>query len=477
MIERLIRWLSYSRSPVLGRLFGLPPLLVGYDPAVHEAIIRNAERAVYGREGRGTYETRTSDELARLARRTLAQYRAQAALYGSWWILAARGLLFALALPLVVSVLIWRTLRNRSRRGRAPAAEVAVVVAAERVRAMAAAVFEGMPLYFHADRSMRFGVAEARFLARTIRACPAYLASPGLLLSVLRWLARYGYVTTAHRPHVMVNFFEGTAASSLLTAYLHERDILHVNLMHGEMFYSADCAFAEFDRFFVWGRHFEELFRRLGHDARRLAIAGSPDHRTLFREIREAEQPRGNSVLLVHNSVVTRLDSPDMPALRRLLRLLPSGWNVRVRSHPAANTTLAGYVAALQADPVVRENGLRIVPEPFEAISLPDALRRSRVVAGVYSTALLEGWVAGCKLVYLPGVIARDAVLPRHDGSPNVLYLDAAVSDASVLDFLSTPATLDTAEATRVDRLTQVLGPGERFATSRAMRSVEPLIV
>ena len=167
MIERLIRWLSYSRSPVLGRLFGLPPLLVGYDPVVHEAIIRDAERAVYGREGLRTYEARMPDELARLARRTLAQYRAQGALYGSWWIRSARGILLGLALPLVVSVLIWRTLRNRSRRDRTSAAEVAVFVAAERVRAMAAAVFEGMSLYFHADGSMKFGVAEARFLART----------------------------------------------------------------------------------------------------------------------------------------------------------------------------------------------------------------------------------------------------------------------------------------------------------------------
>jgi prepilin-type processing-associated H-X9-DG protein len=241
------------------------------------------------------------------------------------------------------------------------------------------------------------------------------------------------------------------------------------------MFYSADCAFAEFDRFFVWGRHFEELFTSLGHDARRLAIAGSPDHRTLFRQIREAEQPRGNSVLLVHNSVVTRLDSPDLPVLRRLLRLLPPGWTVRVRSHPAANATLARYVSALKADPVLRSNGLRIAPEPFESILLSEALRRSRIVAGVYSTALLEGWVAGCKLVYLPGVIAREAVLPRHGGSPNVLYLDASVSDAAALAFLSTPATLDGAEAIRVDRVTHVLGSGKRFATFQEVRSAEPL--
>jgi hypothetical protein len=474
-MERFMHWLTYSGLPVLGRLFGLPPLLIGYDPAVQQSIMSGVERDVYGAEGLAGYEARCPDELARLARRTLAQYRCQQALHGSWSVRALRGVLFVIALPVVLTVLLGRTVRDRRRLKSQESAEVVVFVAAERVRAMAAAAFEGWRIHFHTDRPVRLGFAELRFLARAIVACPAYLWSPGLLLSLLRWLALYGHVVTARRPRVLANLFEGTAATSLLTAYLHGRGVLHVNLMHGEMFFSADCAFAEFDRFFVWGRHFEELFQRLGAPAGRLAISGSPDHRALFLSVRDSAQPRPRSLLVIHNSLVMRADYAELQPLLRVLALLSRDWIVRVRCHPAANATHAAYVAALRADPAVRRSGVRIEEEPFASIALPDALRRSRVVAGVYSTALLEGWVAGCKVLYLPGVIARDAVLPRHGGSPNVIYLDQAVSDARVAEFIETPAQLDSVEAERVDRVTRVLHLGERFAPGAEGQIMEML--
>jgi hypothetical protein len=312
-------------------------------------------------------------------------------------------------------------------------------------------MFGDTDLVLHTDQPVHLGRTELAFFIRVVRECPSILAHPPLLCNLVRWLAHYGFVARHYQPARVAHFFENTASSSLMTAFLSERGILHCNIQHGEIVMNAFCAFAEFDEFRVWGRHFSRLIARQ-HNRAVVDVVGVPLHRELFHRVRPTLQPRPPRLLIIDPFLHAMYWDPR-PHFARLLRALDGAWEIRIRRHPADLQPVLALVTEWNADPDLVRRGILVVEEPPHEASIQDAIGRSRVVVGVSSAALLESWIAGCKVIYVPGGPSRASVLDRHAGSPNVCYLDDSV-DIGL--FLSGPATLDDLEQSRINDLTLV---------------------
>lgn len=435
-MERLVHWLSYSKSRAVARVFsGFSEVLLDADPQVQERIIRKAERRVYGKEGLQEYEHAAPSRLHRLARRSLAQHLCQKLLRPGFLVRVTRagGATFC-AFPLVV-LLLARSFPELLRRR--PSERLSRSVVFQRVQRLEELVWDDMfqtgPVARYRDDRVRLGMRELRFFGRAIRACPRLCLHPELVCHVLRWLAYYGYAAWNWRPELIANFSEGTAASSLMTAYTEDRKIRHCGLQHGEIFFSGFSAFAEFHEFRAWGIHFTEILERQHMPPETLTVSGVPFHRHLMMEVRPRSQPRPKRLLIVDPNL-SGLKRDWSASYLRLLRLLDGEWEVKVRRHPSDRRQALDYVSTWNTDPVLAERGVVVSEESPDSTPIEESLGRSRLVAGVSSAALLEAWLAGCKVVYIPGGPVREALLPRHGGSANIWYLDDPIDQQEFLE-------------------------------------------
>jgi hypothetical protein len=215
---------------------------------------------------------------------------------------------------------------------------------------------------------------------------------------------------------------------------------------------SAFCAFTEFDEYRLWGKHFSELLEAQ-RAAGRVHVVGVPLHRDLFHRVRPARQPRPARLLII-DPFLHELEWDHDAHFLRLLRELDGRWEVRIRRHPADKLPKLEHVLRWNSGSELIRRGVRVEEERPDQVPIQDALERSFVVAGVSSAALLEAWIAGCKVIYVPGGPSRASVMDRHRGSPNICHL---ADDPNLQQFLSTPILFDEAEARRIDYLTAVL--------------------
>jgi hypothetical protein len=143
--------------------------------------------------------------------------------------------------------------------------------------------------------------------------------------------------------------------------------------------------------------------------------------------------------------------------MRAVLQRLDRSWEVRVRRHPAELRTRLKWMDALNADPVLMQKGISLTEEP-PSLPIEDALAKSRVVLGVASGAMIEAWIAGCKVMHLAGGPCPDELMGRYQGSENVMYFDGTGNGEALHRFLFEPARLDEHEARRVNHLVTMTG-------------------
>ena len=422
--------------------------------ARHQEIIEEIELRVFGGRTVTDYERSAPSELHVLARRSLAQCLCQRKLLGSRGIQALRQLVYGVSLPGLLLVLWWRTWRDRNT---APldstAHDVFVFFLAERLKhSLDPSVVPGQA-YFQRRARTRFGWRETRFAFQVLRACPRIALYPELMANILRWTGHYGYALQHFSPHTVIHFFESTASSSLMTAFLHQHEIAHINIQHGERWKTADAAFSAFDEIHVWGEYFRELFHWQKSQAEKIVVAGHPAHLNLCEQSRCENQPRPKRMLLI-DPCIYGIDSFDYPALLRILGRLDSEWEIRIRRHPTDRRADLELLVALNRETRLKESGIQIMEERPEEVPIDEALSRTRVVVGVTSAAMIDAWIAGCKVIHFPSAATPLRLLDRYQGSPNVW--DASNEDG-MQHFIDSPADLGIEEWKRVNHVTRLI--------------------
>ena len=92
------------------------------------------------------------------------------------------------------------------------------------------------------------------------------------ILKNLIKIATYSYVIKNYNPNVIISSCEYSFSSSLLTYYCEQKNIEHINIMHGEKIFDITDAYCRFSKFYIWDKYYRELFFSLKADKTKYII-------------------------------------------------------------------------------------------------------------------------------------------------------------------------------------------------------------
>lgn len=125
-----------------------------------------------------------------------------------------------------------------------------------------------------------FGYLKARDLKYVFQILRHSGLRPYFLLRSIWKIAVYSELIDTYTPERIWVTQEMVFESSLLTHYLSDFHIEHVNFMHGENYFSIQVAFSTFTEFYVWDQYYADLFRSLHVTARKFVQFCALERRT-----------------------------------------------------------------------------------------------------------------------------------------------------------------------------------------------------
>lgn len=76
-------------------------------------------------------------------------------------------------------------------------------------------------------------------------------------------LSYYKYMICCYHPKAIIVHNEASYVGSILTKYCNDFGIEHINVQHGEKLYYIGNAYFRYNRCYVWGEHYKQMFLNL----------------------------------------------------------------------------------------------------------------------------------------------------------------------------------------------------------------------
>lgn len=370
-----------------------------YDEAWNRAVIERVRRQVFAGDGLRTSVAEMNDE--DLVRRSFAQHLCQQLLVRHTWLAWLRGIAALCALPVL---LVWYLGRRHFRAERAdpePAPYVAFVYYADHREFVSGLL--GTLTVTLSTNSGALAAADAWRLFRIMARYPRALLAPELVLRAVIRAARCTEAIRRYRPTRLVDFSEHSSTSSVVTAYLRALGVRYVNVMHGDRAPVAIYAFATFDEMHVWGPYYQRLFRDLHVSADQFLVSGNPVHRRL-RVQRALTLPSaaGRRLLVFYEYLIQ--SAPYLDLLLKLFDQVDHAWEIVLRLRPPRRREPPVTERLVQRvrDWWATEGGdRRLAIEYADSVDIVHSITSAGAAVGIYTTALMDAWVAGRKLICL----------------------------------------------------------------------------
>lgn len=200
------------------------------------------------------------------------------------------------------------------------------------------------------------------------------------ILKVLLKVKQYSYLINAYSPKAIIVNSEYSFTSSIMTRYCRDRNIEHVNVMHGEKLYYIRDSFFEFDRCYVWDAHYIELFKLLRAN-RNNYIIELPD--SMGFSIDDTIKQYDYTYYLGNESV------KEMKKISKILDILRlTGNRVSVRPHPRYSDLKCVQNVFYNFD-----------VEDTKEIAIEHSLKITRNAIALYSTVLNQAIHNGINII------------------------------------------------------------------------------
>lgn len=170
---------------------------------------------------------------------------------------------------------------------------------------------------------------------------------------------------------------EDSYTSSVLTEYCRRKNILHINVMHGESYLSLSRTFFEFDECYVWDEHYVELFSQKLMAASGQFIVEQPSCL-----VYESKYPIKKDVTYYLQNHTKK----QMEDIKKILDLMKVDY--KVRPHP--RYTKENYVNDIFALSHI---------EDFNKVSIEESIMSSEKLIAWDSTTLYQGYLNGKSIV------------------------------------------------------------------------------
>jgi len=272
------------------------------------------------------------------------------------------------------------------------------------------------------------------FITNLIKCFHKIVLYPELLMRVIQRLSQYSYVIEKINCKTIVTMSaEGSPWASILTAYCRMNNVEHVQIMHGIRFFSSQMAFAEFDKYYIWGQLHLEEFKKMYVNASKFIIIGNPIHQQMFRDISSDESLRSyHKLLICFNYPIMTLDQMTLDIINVAKQFEKYGWQIGFRPHPRRIQESSSFLEKIE-DAIMT----KIIVDNPKKTSLLDSVINSDVIIASYTNALTDAWIAGKKCIY---VYSPRIPLQEFHFSKNIKIYKTG-DDLS--DFILSPAVKD----------------------------------
>lgn len=86
---------------------------------------------------------------------------------------------------------------------------------------------------------------------------------PCFVFKIAIKLSYYKYMIYCYSPNAIIVHNEASYAGSILTKYCNDLGIEHINVQHGEKLFYIGNAYFRYNRCYVWGEHYKQMFLNL----------------------------------------------------------------------------------------------------------------------------------------------------------------------------------------------------------------------
>lgn len=218
-----------------------------------------------------------------------------------------------------------------------------------------------------------------------------YPLSTYFLFKCMCRISAYSDFIRCYTPKIIFCSAEYSFTSSILTGYCEQKDIKHINIMHGEKEYDLRDAFTRFTKFYVWDEFYINLFNSLRAEKTKYIV--SP------MKLPDVDIIRDDSKCVYYLQLQTRAQ-----LIRLKKALQKSGMNYKIRPHPIYDT------------PITREIfGEEYIEDPH-AINIWDSIANAGTIVSTYSTVLYQAYL-------------KNAFIMIDDVSNPVLFHELAERD------------------------------------------------
>lgn len=212
---------------------------------------------------------------------------------------------------------------------------------------------------------------------------------PYFVLKCMAKVSIYSYYCIKYNPDAIIAASEYSFASSILTYYLEQQKVKHINVMHGEKVYNIRDSFFRFSEFFVWDQYYVDLFCKLKAYPKQFQIELPPRHLELLEYKRKTDVSLNTKFLKFYWA--SEVDREELKYIaEELTRLQDSGIRVVIRNHPVYgeyfNKNVKDYFRGFPLE------------NPLEK-DIYESLAETDYVFGTYTTVLYEALLMGKVIV------------------------------------------------------------------------------
>lgn len=95
---------------------------------------------------------------------------------------------------------------------------------------------------------------------------------PCFVFKIAIKLSYYKYTIYCYNPKAIIVHNEASYAGSILTKYCNDLGIEHINVMHGEKLFYLGNVYFRYNRCYVWGEHYKQMFLSLKAESSQFRI-------------------------------------------------------------------------------------------------------------------------------------------------------------------------------------------------------------
>ena len=193
------------------------------------------------------------------------------------------------------------------------------------------------------------------------------------ILKCLIKIGRYSFAIEEYSPKAIAVCAEYSFTSSVLTAYCKQRNIKHIDVMHGEKMYYMRDSFFKFDECYIWDEYYGKVLTSMKADRNQFVVEVPASLK--FDE----ELPR-----IQKYDYTYYLGAASEDVLKKIAKILEklykNGKRISIRPHPRySNMELVKKIFAFAN------------VEDTKKISIEQSLLQSGAAISLYSTVLNQG--------------------------------------------------------------------------------------